>query len=533
MWKSVSKIICSLNLFLLVAPSLAAEAARSANGAPGVVPSLQQWQGGDGSWLFTHRTRLLIDPAQASRMEPVATKLAGDIQLVTGLKLAVRTGRKALPSDVVLRLAPCGASSLLIGQEGYTLDVDDHVTMCAHTEHGLFYAGRTVLQMLMLDDRADGKHRALARGRAVDFPRYGERSIMFDVGRKFADVTFLQNYMRFMGWYKLNTLHLHLSDEVLSDDKKSWLNRAFRLKSDNPAFSRLVPSDGRYYTRRDWEALERTAAANGITIVPEIDTPGHAGAFVLARPDLAYVGDSPAGGTLDPANPRTLSYVQSVFAQFLPWFRGSVVHIGGDEVNINGGNVNVAAQIDYLNKLGRFLQQHGKQVEIWGSANMAQGLDKSFIIQRWINWGEEAPFNWSDRGFRWVVASSDWYVVPFGPPYFNPNGLCGDKLYDEWDKRLPKNGDGSQGPIGAQIAVWNDKGTRDYTYATTVNGLLKDAIPAAGQVFWSGQAKDAAGKRLDYSVLRKNIRQLQYGPDVPARKDELLDAGHVPRTQCR
>jgi hexosaminidase len=348
----------------------------------------------------------------------------------------------------------------------------------------------------------------------VDFPRYRERSVMLDVGRKFADVTFLQNYMRFMGWYKLNTLHLHLNDQVLSDDKKSWLSRAFRLKSDNPAFAGLVPADGHYYTRKDWNTLERTAAANGVTIVPEIDTPGHAGAFVLARPDLAYPGDVPAGGTLDPANPRTLDYVESVFTEFLPWFRSSVVHIGGDEVNVNGGKVSVTAQVDYLNKLGRFLQQHGKQVEIWGSADMASGLDKSFVIQRWINWGDEAKINWGDRGFTWVESFGDWYVVPFGPSYFNPNGLRGDTLYDGWNKRLPADINASNGPVGGQIAVWNDKGTMDYNYATTVNDLLKDAIPAAGQLFWRGQAEDDAGKHLDYDALRQSTQLLQYGPDV-------------------
>ena len=515
-----SWIACGAGLFLLATQGIAGEAGaarvptESGNAEPLVVPTLQQWQGGEGRWVLDGHTRLLIDPVHAIALKPTAEGLARDVRSLTGMKVEVSVGSQVARQDIVLRMSDCGPSSSVIGPEGYTLDIDAHVTLCANTQNGVFYGGRTLLQMLVLEGRNEETIRTLPRGHAVDFPRYRERSVMFDVGRKFADVAFLQSYMRFMGWYKLNTLHLHLNDQVQSDDKKSWASRAFRLKSDNAAFAGLVPADGHYYTRADWDALERTAAANGITIVPEIDTPGHSGAFVLARPDLAYPGDSPEGGTLDPTRPQTLGYVESVFTEFLPWFRSSVIHIGGDEVNVNGGKVDLTAQIDYLNKLGHFLQQHGKQIEIWGSADMASGLDKSFVVQRWINWGDEAKIDWGDRGFTWVESFGDWYVVPLGPSYFNPNGLRGDALYDGWDKRLPARGGVSGGPVGGQIAVWNDKGTKHYSYATTVNGLIKDAIPAAGQLFWRGQAEDASGKRVDYATLRPSIQVLQYGPDA-------------------
>nr|WP_255682935.1 family 20 glycosylhydrolase [Dyella sp. 2HG41-7] len=509
--------------FLFPVPGITKEAPKAVdvvpeqgNAAPLVVPTLQTWQGGNGSWLLDRETRVLIEDAS---LEPIAERLSSDIQSLTGLKAPMHLGGAASTRDIVIRLSHCNAPSSQSGREGYTLDVGAHVTLCANTKDGLFYAGRTLLQMFVLDKRTDGMSRAIPRGRAVDFPRYRERAVMLDVGRKFADVDFLQNYIRFMGWYKLNTLHLHLNDQVLSDDKKSWLARSFRLKSDNPAFAGLIPADGRYYTRQDWNALEDVAAANGVTIVPEIDTPGHSGAFVLARPDLAYQGDTPPGGTLDPTKPETLRYVESVLTEFLPWFHAKTFHIGGDEVNVNGGKVSMAAQIDYLNKLGRFVQQQGKRIEIWGNADMANGLDKSFVIQRWINWGDEAKINWGDRGFTWIESHGDWYVVPFGPSYDNPKGLRGDALYDGWNKRLPEHGDG---PVGGQIAVWNDKGTMNYDYASTVNGLLKDAIPAAGQVFWNGEAKDSAGKRLDYPVLRKSVEQFQYGPGVSLFKDAPL-----------
>jgi hexosaminidase len=491
----------------------AARQSTEPNPAPVVVPTVQSWQGGQGHFELQEHSRILINPADAGALRPMAEALAGELADISDIRPQVRQGKAGATGDIVLHLSSCGHPSSLIGNEGYVLDADRSVSLCARTRAGLFYASRTLLQMLMLDGQATGKHRSVPRGRIVDYPRYRERAVMFDVARKFASVKFLEDYIRFMGWYKLNTLHLHLNDQVNSDDHHSWEMKAFRLKSDNPAFHDLLPPDGQYYTRQDWNRLEEVAAANGVHIVPEIDTPGHAGALGVARPDLLYQGGTPPGGTLDPGKPQTLAYVESLFTEFLPWFRSKMIHIGGDEASVNKEDISVASQVKYLNQLGHFLQRRGKQVEMWGSADFADGLDKSFVIQRWINWGDEAKFNWGEHGFRWTESYGDWYIVPFGPDYFNPKGVRGDALYDGWDNRTPASSMGPHGPMGGQIAVWNDKGARDYDYENTVHGLLKDAIPAAGQVFWRGQAHDAAGTVLSYPVLRKSIELLQYGPD--------------------
>jgi hexosaminidase len=309
-----------------------------------------------------------------------------------------------------------------------------------------------------------------------------------------------------MGWYKLNTLHVHFNDHVLDDAETQFLDRSFRLKSDNPAFAGLVPRDGRYYTRADWDALEAVAAENGVRLVPEIDVPGHAGALVVARPDLAYTGDRPAGGTLDPRNPATLPYIESVFAEFLPWFRGDTVHIGGDEVNLNHGELSTQVQVDFLNQLGRFLIGHGKQVELWASADFAGQLDTRFIVQRWIEKGDEARFDWSAHGYRWIESSGNWYVTPFHPRAFNPQGYSGQALYEGWQTR------GIGEPWGGQIAQWNDYAWKDYAYEPYVHDRLKAAIPAAGQVFWRGKEQREDGRPLPYSALLPSLQKLQYGP---------------------
>ncbi|WP_186113641.1 beta-N-acetylhexosaminidase [Burkholderia gladioli] len=496
------------------------QAPAGANAKPMVIPTLRDWTGGNGTLSFDAGSRILVDPADAAALADTATQFQAQLKTVSGLALPI-VSRAATPAagDIVLSLAPCGAGAAQLGEEGYSLDLEDHAVLRGKGAAGVFYATQTLLQMLSLDGAAAGAHLRVTRGFAVDVPRYAERSIMFDVGRKYASVDFLAAYLRFMGWYKLNTLHLHLNDQAKAKDG-SWGLRAFRLKSDKPEFAGLVPADGLVYTRDDWDKLETIAAAHHVRIVPEFDTPGHAGAFAAANPAIAYVGDTPPGGTIDPIRPATLQYVESVFGEFLPWFRSSIVHIGGDEVNVNSGSITTASQVDYLNQLGRFLQSRHKRVEMWGDASYLPRLDKSFIIQRWINWGSEASINWADKGYQWTESYGDWYIVPFGPSYFNPDGIKGDTLYAKWSQAT-----GANAPSGGQIAVWNDNALLDsYTWESKVNDLLKDAVPAAGQVFWRGQEHDAQGQTLDYDVLRRSVATLQYGPDVTRFSDSPIPA---------
>lgn len=472
--------------------------------APRVVPGVSSWRGGEGALRLTASSRIRIESADNPDLKRIAGQLQAQLQRVSGLQLTIVDGAPA-SGDIFLSLSPCSGTSAAAADEGYTLAIGESAALRAAHPAGLFYATQTLLQMATLQQ----DHASLPRGYVADAPRYRERSIMFDVGRKFASVEFLTAYIKFMGWYKLNTLHLHLNDQA-QDASRQWGLRAFRLKSDNPLFAGLIPADGQYYTRQDWDTLERVAAEHGVRIVPEIDSPGHAGAFVLANPEIAYAGDNPPGGTIDPRRPETLTYIKSVFDEFLPWFRSPVVHIGGDEVNLNNGKIPVSSQVSYLNNLARYLQSKGKTVQMWGDQNYLPTLDKNIWIQRWINWGTEAAINWQQKGYRWTESFGDWYIVPkTDQAWANPNGLTGERVYDKW----PENR--SNPPVGAQISVWNDNAlTQKYTWEQDVNRLLSDAVPAAGQIFWQGKAVDAQGAALDYSALRPSVGKLQYGPDV-------------------
>ena len=167
----------------------------------------------------------------------------------------------------------------------------DGATIAGHNRAGIYCGTRSLLQML-----AAGK--TLPCGRIVDGPITRYRMLMLDVGRKAFPIETLYDYLRILGWYKMNVLHLHLSDG-------SFDNRygGFRVQCDT--FSGLASKDC-FYTKQQLREFQDRAAAMGIMVLPEIDMPGHAAPFTMYWPELAW-RQNPYCGNLDVTNPETVA----------------------------------------------------------------------------------------------------------------------------------------------------------------------------------------------------------------------------------
>ncbi|MDN7721141.1 family 20 glycosylhydrolase [Burkholderia gladioli] len=503
------------------------------NAAPAVVPGIRNWTGGAGSWQLDASSRIVLEEGNATAMLPVANRLKVDLLEITGLSLPITTGASVQPNDIGLSLTPCSAAiSTQIGKEGYTLSARDGLILRANPSqglgngtNGLFYATRTLVQMLELDGRAAGHHASVPLGDALDAPLYGERAVLIDVGRQFVKKESLEAYMKFMGWYKLNTLHLVISGDLLNrtPGPNTVANANFRLHSSDPAFKNPpLSTDGLYYSKADWDEMEAVAADNGISIVPELDVPGHSQSMARAF-DPGSTGEG-----LDLSNPGTLPYVERVWDEFLPWFRSSKVHIGGDESG------NSAAIRTFLNSLAVYLQGKGKTVEMWQdtvSGNASYNPD--IVIQ---NWADAGPLAWTSPKFPWIDASGSFYVAPNnGAPYEESLGFAGDSFYaddsalgishpagEAWDwfgNVRALSGTAGYAPLGGQISLWADlMFHHPYAFEGLAHYLFSDTVPAAGQIWWNGQKQDSRGKLVPYSTLRESVARFQFGPgtaDVP------------------
>lgn len=499
----IAFLITSVALVAVGAPASAEPAPASANAKPAVVPALQEWDGGHGSFELRERGRIVVASRQDGTLGRLAAQLASEVDQATGRKLSVspRTPQKG---DIVLSVDPALAKGggPRFAEEGYDLKVTKkNVTIAAPTMKGVYYGTRSLLQMLLLDDGRD----SVPVGTAKDWPNYKVRGFMLDVGRRFFTAGYIRDYLRVMGWFKLNELQLHLNDNGFKGDRPwSEVQAGFRLKTDDPELAGLASKDGAY-DRADWNSFEDTAAANGVTIIPEIDAPAHSRAFIRFRPSLGL--NNGESDHLDLAKPETTTFMKSVFDEFVPWFRSPDVHFGADEYTVDKPRYKT-----YFNEMAAHVRTLGKHPRAWGSLSImsstADGYDRNVTMNSWNNswYGPQAM---KRDGYSFINTNDALlYIVPFAN-YYHGHGLDGKYLYDQWEPNVFPGGQsvapGDPQLLGATSAVWNDL-TQDKYTELDVHGLVEPTFGVLAQKMWSGTK---AG--VPYSDFLGTVRKLGVG----------------------
>lgn len=383
---------------------------------PEVVPRLREWTPATGEWQLQTDTRIVVGvPALAG----TARQLSDDLFEETGLHVPMVVGVPARSGDILLNRLVDAA----LGPEGYTLTVGNRVTLGGNTSAGVFYATRTLLQML----RVDPAHRHLHFGSARDWPEYRDRVEMLDVGRKFFPLAYLKLQIRRAAWYKLNTYHLHLSD---------W--SGFRIESKR--FPGLASPE--HYTQAQIRDLVAYAHRYHVTIVPEIDIPAHSVVFSRYRPDLAlhcpsmskphpvpWEGADAGGWTLDVTKPETREFISQLLDEMIPLFDGPYFHVGGDEIPYDDAKaacpelVRYASRhglrypndafIEFTNWLDGQVRRHGKIMQLWQWWDYKQkhSLEpaKDIYVDEWL----ASPLKRAQSGYR-TIGSDDqvFYECP-------------------------------------------------------------------------------------------------------------------------
>ena len=251
-----------------------------------------------------------------------------------------------------------------LGNEGYTLDVTgETIKMTANKPAGLFYAIQTLRQMM--PPQAENKEFSMGMFpimgcKIVDYPRFEWRGLMLDVSRHFFTKEEVKNYIDLMSRYKLNTFHWHLSDdngwriEIKSLPKLTEIG-AWRVVRNGSFGNRDDVKEGEpatyggFYTQEEVKEIVAYANERNVTIVPEIDVPGHSMAVLAAYPELStqknlkrYVNPGTnfidwgnkkllIENTLDPSNEKVYEFLDKVFTEIATLFPNKYIHIGGDE----------------------------------------------------------------------------------------------------------------------------------------------------------------------------------------------------------
>ena len=471
------------------------------NPEPQVIPGLQEWYGSSGYFALSNSSRIVVDPSYTTQLMDTAQVFQGDLVDVTGYRLPVVIADSPDTGDFFLTLKNLDSS---LGNEGYIFDVGEAAVISAHTSTGVFYGTRTALQIL----REDSARSYIPRGRARDYPQYAERGFMLDVGRKFFPISFLEDYVRFMAWYKMDDFQLHLNDNALgAGNSPDWTHQyaAFRLNSDN--FPALAARDGSY-TKQDILALESVAKQYHVTITPEIDAPAHALAFTQYRPDLASPKYSKE--ILDLNNPNTYTFLESIWNEFLPWFDNSQVDIGVDEYvpgDANGGR-------QFINTFDAFLKQKGKTVRMWGSLTKLKSnikVNTDIVIDDWNN-GWANPVDMVKQGFHIINMNDNLlYIVPKSGYYHDY--LDTKLLYEQWEPNIFDFSNpslnlspGDPQLLGGMFAEWNDK-LGSMISDADVHARVKPAMQTLSEKLWSGPTN-----ALPYDLFRQLAVQIGDAP---------------------
>ncbi|AHH95281.1 family 20 glycosylhydrolase [Kutzneria albida] len=478
----------------LITPSAHAGAAPAANTKPSTIPALRQWTGGTGSFTFGPGSRVVLG---STVLSSTANTFAADLKSLYGRDFTPVVGTPR-PGDVYLALG--GADP----QEGYTLSITDRITITAPTDTGLFNGTRTVLQLLH-------QGTSVPQGSARDWPSYPQRGLMVDDGRKFFTLDWLIDQVRELAYLKMNYLHLHLSD-----------NEGFRVES--TSHPEVVSTE--HLSKAEVRTLLAVAAAYHVTVVPEIDMPGHLRAVLNAHPDLRLTGADGSVSTdfIDLSKDGSYALLKDLITEYAELFPGPYFHIGADEYVGNYGNypqvlayakqhygANAVAKDTYLgfvNWADDLVRASGKTTRAWNDGlygGSAVTVHPDVLVEFWYNYGL-SPQQLVDGGHQIMNSSytPTYYVLGRGK-------ASPATTYEQWTPNLFQGNQSLTDPshnLGEKVHVWCDFPDAE-TEAHVASGI-RDLLRVVAQQTW-GSAKPADG----YSAFQDVIGLIGRNPAWP------------------
>ncbi|WP_333770736.1 family 20 glycosylhydrolase [Streptomyces sp. IBSBF 2435] len=504
----ITTLACALAV--LVLPSLTgANTAQAAAGTPQTIPALRQWTAGTGTYTFGTGSRIVVASAYTSQLSGEAATFAEDLGKLVGRTVTVATGTAAA-GDIALTLGDAALPA-----EGYRMTVGTSVTLQGSTATGVFYGTRSVLQLLHQGS-------TIPAGTAVDSPAKSERGLMIDAGRKFFTVAWIEQHLKDMAYLKLNYFHFHLSDTY-----------GFRLESST--HPEVVAAD--HYGKQDIRDILAVAAKYHITVVPEIDMPGHMDTVVAAHPELALKNSAGAvnPGFIDLSLPGTYTLVKDLINEYLPLFPGPYWHIGADEyvsdysqypqlltyARAHYGASATAKDTYYgfVNWADTLVRAGGKTARMWndgiksGDGTLAPNAD--IVVDYWYNYGL-TPQQLITAGH--TVANESWT-----PTYYVLGGAKPDTqwMYETWTPDLYQGSntitDSSKNP-GSVLHVWCDNPTAE-TEDQIASGIMYP-LRALAQQTW-GSPKPAS----TYAAFTAIVAAIGHNPAWPAAGATDLAAG--------
>lgn len=518
--------------------------------AQSVIPVPLKMEQGTGSFLLSEKTKLYTN-LQGGEAELWENYLKA---LPVQLKEARMKDRKQM---LFLLITP--KTPQLPSPESYTLSVTpQRIEIRATSGAGLFYGMQTLLQLMQ--PAGTGSY-SVASVEIEDTPRFAYRGLMLDVSRHFSTKEFIKKQIDALAYYKINRLHLHLTDAagwrleikkypLLTDFaawrtdptwKKWWNGGRKYLRYDEPGAS------GGYYTQDDIREILEYARQHYITVIPEIEMPSHSEEVLAAYPQLSCSGEPYKNSDFCIGNEETFTFLENVLTEVMELFPSEYIHVGGDEAGKSAWKTcpkcqkrmkdehlaNVDELQSYLiHRIEKFLNNHGRRLLGWDEI-LQGGIAPNATVMSWR--GEEGGIAAVTSGHHAIMTPGAYcYLDSYqDAPYSQPEAIGG---------YLPLKKVYAYDPVPASLTaeqaklVYGVQGNLWVEYIPTpehVEYMIYPRMLALAEVAWSAPERkswpDFHTRALSAvaDLQKKGYHPFDLSKEIGSRPESLQPVSHL------
>ena len=484
----------------------------------------------EGEFDFTQELKLYFDNSKYSNISPEDRERLIAVAEAAGLNFEV-VKREPKKGGIILSLCPTPYTH---NNESYAILTDKgNVYIWGHDAAGLFYALQTARQLV---ESGEWK-----KGFIADYPRFEYRGVLIDISRHFRSVDFLKRQIDMMARVKMNRLHLHLTDaagwrlEIESyprltsyaawrtpHDWKGWWygDRQFVEEGTEGA-------SGGYLTKEEARELVAYAADRYVTIIPEIEMPGHSDEVLAAYPELKCTNNPERQGDLCIGKEATFEMMQAILDEVIEIFPSEYIHIGGDEAGKGDwmlcedcqrrmreeGLESVDELQSYMiHRIEEYLNARGRQIIGWDEI-LEGGLAPNATVMSWR--GEEGGLMAAEAGHKVVMSPHGYCYIdaPQDAPYSQPESIGGylplEKVYSYDPAPATMSKDVSKYILGVQANLWAEFIVEDSHY----EHMLWPRAIAVAEIGWSWPFN------RDYADFRRRAVDIV---------DRMIEEGYTP-----
>lgn len=518
--------------------------------AQSVIPVPLKMEQGTGSFLLSEKTKLYTNLQ------------GGEAQLLENclqtLPIHLKKGKKK-DTQNVLSLLITEKSGQLPTPESYTLSVTpERIQIQATSGAGLFYGIQTLLQLSVSSDTGVITVSAVE---VQDTPRFAYRGLMLDVSRHFFTKEFVKKQIDALAFYKINRLHLHLTDaagwrieikkyplltefaawRTDANWKKWWNGDRKYVRFDEPGAS------GGYYTQDDIREIVEYARQHFITVIPEIEMPAHSEEVLSAYPQLSCAGEPYKNADFCVGNEETFTFLENVLTEVLELFPSEYIHIGGDEAGMAAWKTCPKCQkrmkdehlshVDELqsyliHRIEKFLNARGRRLLGWDEI-LKGGLAPNATVMSWR--GEEGGIAAVTSGHRAVMTpGSHCYLDSYqDAPYSQPEAIGGylplKKVYAYNPVAASLSAEQAKLVYGAQVNLFTE-------YVPTpehVEYMLYPRTLALAEVAWSAPERKswpdfhARALKAVSDLQAKGYHPFDLKNEIGSRPESTKTAAHL------